>query len=295
MQADDPDRLLPKSRTVPIDGDAVRTRRILGGWKTQGEFAKEVNMSEDRLRAIERGGAKVYSHTIVTIANVLNVHWSKLVAKSVVEDIPEPDHPAKGQIVPVFVFIGNINNLDDAMLLERLKKLKTAAGLEGEITVYSVDEGSVNVALGMDLKDLVAAVAAFCQGKLDDIEIVDVKVPGEAMVWERLKEKYEIINLWSKSDDPEYDRIFYYYDNLFMTDLIESVLEAKFETLPRLRSARNEMAVLSGVKVLVFNASEIMYAVMKNANNMLKLNIDDGGTLTISRMGLQKPLALTHR
>src|SRR5690349_1904809 len=72
---------LPKGRTIHIDGDAVRTRRILNKW-SQGEFAQLLKMSEARISQIEKGGAKVFAATLTAMASVLNVPWSELVEMS---------------------------------------------------------------------------------------------------------------------------------------------------------------------------------------------------------------------
>ncbi len=69
---DEPDFVLPKGRTIAIDGDAVRTLRIQKGLSV-ADLAANADMSIDRIMKIEKGGQKVYASNLINLAQALGL------------------------------------------------------------------------------------------------------------------------------------------------------------------------------------------------------------------------------
>jgi transcriptional regulator with XRE-family HTH domain len=183
--------LIPKGH-IPINGELVRTKRILGGWGSPAAFADKLGMSEKRMIQIEKGGANVYAATLVAIAKLLGVEWNELIDETAKAKLDSVDAPAPTPAATVVLInISNIHDFDDDSIQELIRKIKKAAKIEGDISIISVEDGSIVLTLGLSEVDMIQLVSAFCQGKLINRGFTSMKLAGHGNLWLILQSHFE--------------------------------------------------------------------------------------------------------
>lgn len=81
---------LPKGRTVPIDGDMLRTLRVQMDMSV-GQLARAAKLSTDRIEEIEKNGTdKVFTNNFMRMAKALGLGdaWTTLLAKPPMPSVP---------------------------------------------------------------------------------------------------------------------------------------------------------------------------------------------------------------
>ncbi len=175
---------LPKGRTIPINGDAVRTRRCELCWDV-GALAHKAGYSIKTIENIEKGGKRVYAITLFGIANALDVNFAVLVAGPIPSQDDSDPNPQSRRVSGVIVhFTLNFDHVDASdQLISLMKNLADAIGATAEFGVLSVKQGSLVVTLEMSEEDALKLVSAFGDGestprrrKLDELGVSRIEL-----------------------------------------------------------------------------------------------------------------------
>jgi transcriptional regulator with XRE-family HTH domain len=271
--------VLPKNRTLAIRGDVVRSLRIQKKWGTTEDFAEAIRMSKDRMEAIERGGAKVFAGTLVRLAEALDVHWRELLCEpEAANHAPAPVIRKGGQAATLYIAGKTLADLTEEDIAKYLAKLRELTGIQGEIQLISLEEGSIVFTLGLDDDDAARTVAAFCAAKLDSLDIAEMRLPGDRAIWEKLQQRYgeaermaqmlgkKAVALGEAFDDATITRICSEYEvENNLPNVLCSTVEAKVRT-----------------------AAHILYEALSRRDGGFTFDIDDSGSLNLRRT---RPLA----
>lgn len=177
---------LPKGRTVPIKGDAVRTLRIERRWEVS-ELADRAKCSSKTIENVERGGKRVYAVTLAGIADALQVDLATLLTRPLVADAAPASTVQERRVSGVSVhFTFNFQNVDASdQLVALMERLAATIGAKAEIEVLSVKEGSVIVTLSMSEQDALNLLSAFGYmisedgtGVLDPLAVSEIGFPS---------------------------------------------------------------------------------------------------------------------
>jgi transcriptional regulator with XRE-family HTH domain len=174
--------LLPKGRTIPINGDAVRTLRIQK--KLSHEYLANIsNISVDRLMEIEKGGQRVYQVNFMAIAQALGLgnDWRPLhqaATEPVTQAKPSEALP-RTVAVPVTLILSPDTHINETTPHEAIAAfLTTYLNLKYEVTITAVKKGSIIVELELSEEDLLRLVAAFTETRLDAIHVDAIRLPA---------------------------------------------------------------------------------------------------------------------
>lgn len=150
---------LPKGRTLPIKGDAVRTFRLQRDWE-EGELASRAGYSRKTIYSIENDpGKRVYAATLMAIAKALGVSHADLLAGPVGEYSPPEGRRISGVSIHFTLNFQNVDASDE--LISRMERLAAAIGATAEIEVFAVRGGSLVATVGMSEEDVLRLVHAF--------------------------------------------------------------------------------------------------------------------------------------
>jgi transcriptional regulator with XRE-family HTH domain len=197
--ADGQELLLPKGRTLPINGDVVRTLRTKKRWSLN-VLATKSGLSKDRLMEIEKGGQNVYQDSFMAIAQALGLgeDWRPLL-DGVDKDRAVAAPSAKRMTRPITIsddFEQFIKENHQAVLIQ---KLSQAIDALNEIIVHVVRKGSVVLEIEMSEDDWRKFDVAFQEGKLAALGITHVgevqahpPVPPKARAIKRFISRIEL-------------------------------------------------------------------------------------------------------
>lgn len=150
---------LPKGRTLPIRGDAVRTFRLQRDWG-EDELASRAGYSRKTIYNIENEpGKRVYAATLMAIAKALGVGHAELLAGPVGECSPPEGRRISGVSIHFTLNFQNVDASDE--LISRMERLAAAIGATAEIEVFAVRAGSLIATVGMSEEDVLRLVHAF--------------------------------------------------------------------------------------------------------------------------------------
>lgn len=291
----DTKKVLPKGRAIPINGDLVRTKRIEAGYATPSAFAERLGMSEDRIIDIEKGGAKVYARTLVKISQLFDGNWENLLVQPISKSTNTISavKPTAGNVVLVLVKIDDINNYDDEKINKLIDKIKNSIGLTDDVSVISVDDGSILITIMLTESDYVRLVFSFCHGKLDDFGFKEIKIQGIFYIWKKLIERFEVFRKVAResgTDNLDQSEIF---DRRFLQGLISDLKWEYFNKrysininkLPQYDD--EEIEITLELTYLVKLGAFIIYTCLKVIDSKCSLSYDIDGVLVIRRSGLQ--------
>ena len=269
--------VLPKNRTLPIRGDMVRTLRIQRKWGSTKEFADGIGMSEDRLEVIERGGAKVFATTLVKIAEALDVHWRDLLCDhATVEQAPAPEVKSRTQPMQVIITGKKSADLTEEDVDRIRAKVRELTGVQGEIELISLEDGSIILTLGMEDEDLARTVAAFCTDKLDPLSVGGMRLPGDRAIWEKLRRRYDEADQLARLLGKKAVAFGEAFDDATITRICS---EYEVESgLPNV--------LCSTVEAKVRRSARLLYEALSRQPGGYTIDIDDSGSLNLKRTGL---------
>lgn len=172
---------LPKGRTLPIKGDAVRTLRLQREWNHE-DLGRRAGCTGRTIENIERGGKRVYAVTLIGIAKALGVSHADLLSEPVEGDAAPEGRRVKGVCIH---FTMNFQNVDASeQLISLMNRLAAAIGARSEIEVFALEDGSLVVVAGMSEEDALRLVAAFGdeiskdgEGRLDALAVEEISFP----------------------------------------------------------------------------------------------------------------------
>lgn len=178
---------LPKGRTLPINGERVKTLRLQREWNME-ELARKAGCTSRTIENVEKGGKRVYAITLMAIAKALGVSHADLLTE------PIGDHPAPEgrRFAGVnIVFKMNFQNIDASdELMDLMNRLAAAIGARSEIEVLALEDGSLIVTVGMSEEDALRLIAAFGdvvshagggEGRLDALAVEEISLPPSHM------------------------------------------------------------------------------------------------------------------
>lgn len=178
---------LPKGRTLPINGEVVRTLRLQRQLDIE-ELARKAGYNSRTIDNIESRGVKpVYAATLMAIAKALGVSHADLLAEPIGEHSPPQGRRVSGSIH----FRMKFENLDASdELIALMNRLAQAIGARSEIEVLAVEDGSLVVTVGMSEEDALRLIAAFGdvvshagggEGRLDALAVEEISLPPSHM------------------------------------------------------------------------------------------------------------------
>lgn len=150
---------LPKGRTLPINGEVVKTLRIQREWE-EGELAARAGYSRKTIENIESTpGKRVYAVTLMAVAKALGVSHTELLAEPIGEHSPPKGRRVSGVSIHFTLNFQNVDASDE--LISRMERLAAAIGATAEIEVLAVRAGSLVATVGMSEEDVLRLVHAF--------------------------------------------------------------------------------------------------------------------------------------
>jgi transcriptional regulator with XRE-family HTH domain len=186
-----PMEMQPKSRTVRPDAEAIKRLRIEKGWTVE-KLADKAICSVKTLENIEKGSS-VYLSTLSKIATALGVEYKTLLPGA--EPPPEPPRPEPRVEVQVVMSIPFDQFDESEQLSGFIEFLKQYTKGGGNINVVGVAPGSTIITLEMSMQDMLALFAAYKEGKLAEMQCVEL----------RLKNDPKLIHPGFKTYDPTLD------------------------------------------------------------------------------------------
>jgi transcriptional regulator with XRE-family HTH domain len=272
--------MLPKGRTIPINGDAVRTIRIKRKLNID-ELANLAACSVKTIENIEKGGKRVYATTFDNIASALGIaDYLRLMDESAGSPLSAL---RRRRIYVTFTMEVDFDEFDETEeIQECMEKIRQAAGMTREIGIMSIkEENSVDVTAEMSEADTLRFVRAFCSEKLDILHVSRIKIHDNmgCHVWEYLYPRID-------EDDEAFHRF-----------LEERVGWRNFKRIYNrafARRLRNILRKRHRSKMHVWEldrriklAIKIMYEIFKGMyhNRALKITFDGDGSIIVSRYG----------
>ncbi|KAJ3064541.1 hypothetical protein HK102_008175, partial [Quaeritorhiza haematococci] len=172
---------LPKGRTLPINGDAVRTLRLQRGWNID-DLARKAGCTSRTIENIERGGKRVYAITLVEIAKALGVSHADLLSEIIGQDSEPEGRRVSGVCIHFTMNFRHVDASDELVAL--MNRLAAAIGASSEIEVFALEDGSLVVVVGMSEEDALRLVEAFGdevskgeEGRLDALAVEEISFP----------------------------------------------------------------------------------------------------------------------
>ena len=161
------------TRTVKANGEAIKRFRLKKGWRVE-DLASIARCSVRTVRSLENG-ANAYIHTIKRVALALCVNPAALL----VGEWP-PENKPKERVWKIELRISTDHEeFDETTDLPRLLKAIVERLGAQELEPDRVLGGSVYIQISMPLEQIVKLVEAYKDGRLDDLNILDVRVPSE--------------------------------------------------------------------------------------------------------------------
>jgi transcriptional regulator with XRE-family HTH domain len=167
---------IPKGRTLPISGDAVKILRVQRGWSIE-ELANAARCSVKTIQNVEHG-ARTYLSTLVKIAEAFNVPYHQLLGESAIVS-PTPaaapaDHNRKKLSITINVDFSAFDETKHLPLfVDALRHLIAAIA---DFGIGPVTEGTVVIAFEMWDDDTLATLEAFCATKLDELGVIATRL-----------------------------------------------------------------------------------------------------------------------
>ena len=159
-----------------------------------------------------------------------------------------------------------------------LAKLRELTGIQGEIQLISLEEGSIVFTLGLDGDDAARTVAAFCAAKLDALDIAEMRLPGDRAIWEKLRRRYDEVERMAQVLGKKAVAFGEAFDAATITRIC-SEYEVEND-LPNV--------LCSTVEAKVRLSARILYEALSRRDGDYAIDIDDSGNLNLHRTG---PLA----
>ena len=291
------EELFPDVRCFPINGAAVRTKRVLLKLGSPADVAKMLKMSTKRMTEIESGGQNVYAKTLEALADVLAVHWKELIDHPRLPKTPAPRTKDTNKVFSILINYHSIHEFDEEKIKKLVAILKEIVGAEGELTIDSVTGGSTQITIGMDEEDTIRLVSAFCQGKSDGIGFTDLKIHGNTKIFTILLENV-LIKLVpiSNFELPTSLHGLLEYDEFFPDKYLKRLKTVDYERKWRNRLLGRWIEHPKSNTHLpnpderdrqsIEFYSKIIYAIIKNMTRELRLGISEDGVLTMTRIGV---------
>jgi transcriptional regulator with XRE-family HTH domain len=173
--------VLPKGRTIPINGDVVRTLRIQNKLSIE-TLATMSDMSPDRLIEIEKGGQKVFPPNFLAIAEALGLKdWKPLhqVADSGEVRVEPGKALQEKRIRSIKISFGENSKFDLSTSRDVIEKiLEQVISSEHDVIVVEVTKGSIIVEVELSEADLLRLITAFSEARLDAIHVDAIRLPA---------------------------------------------------------------------------------------------------------------------
>ena len=195
-----PGTSVQKGRVRPR-GDQIRFLREQKGWRIV-DLAADVGCSEKTISNAEHGKT-LYVFTLSQIAKSLGVKYKEIAEREPIdpavkrrrdefaaafgdppsdsdswEEIPLP-WPQPGRVkLSLIIDVESRKLIDEAEeLYDLMQKLKRLLGAKDDITLDSIDDGSLILNIDVGESDVYNLVNAFCDGNLDDLKVSAIICP----------------------------------------------------------------------------------------------------------------------
>jgi transcriptional regulator with XRE-family HTH domain len=256
--------------TVPVRTDLIISLREGKGW-SQRTLATHAFCSQATIKNVE-GGKEAFPSTLEKIAKALGVNYLELMAKPV----SEPCFAIRKLYVKIKFYIDvEFYDFDETdALQERLDRIRQAITAVDGLRNLSVEEGSVAVSAEMTEGDTVEFVRAFCRGRLDDEQVMQIKLDDEVGcdLWRKLANRFAEIKRSRDDEITTFDEV---YDKKYLKALCADILHA---------NCRVDLPYRELADRVRFTASLLFEILLSQSHSATVRLEEQAGTLTVSRL-----------